>query len=215
MRHDLVRPPVLMGGVSPVRQRASAYKFVKAGRGRPRGLGNRRSCVKARPMRDCAQLEKDCVRYKADDVQLREAHVTRTGLALAAALFGMAACLSSTAQACVSCEYVPEVAQKAAEKPSQKRTPAIAKERASRPQKRIAKKPPPVKAVPAQEEASKTAPAETPPENQTSTASTAALAETGRTAPAAETKTPEATAGAGECKKFSATAGTTITVPCK
>ncbi|HEX2843497.1 hypothetical protein [Hyphomicrobium sp.] len=141
--------------------------------------------------------------------------MTRTILALAAAHFCIAACFSSTAQACVSCEYVPEVAKKAAEKPSQKRPPAIAKERTSRPQKRIAKTPPPVKkAAPAQEEASKTAPAETPPENEASTASTAALDEASR-APAPETKAPEATPGAVECKKFSATAGTTITVPCE
>ncbi len=143
--------------------------------------------------------------------------MTRPVLALAAVFFGMAAVFSSAAQACVSCEYVPEVAKKANEKPSpkraeRKRTPAVAKERAARPQKRIVKTPAPAKEdTPAQEEASKTVPADNPPESETSDASTAALADHDQ-APAAEA--PPKPEGARECKRFSATAGTTITVPC-
>lgn len=160
--------------------------------------------------------------------------MTRSILAIAIAIFTGATLLASAAEACISCNYVPEVVNtpvspSAKAKPNRvakpKRPPV--KEYVGRPaQKRVAKRPPVAKDVKEaktpdatnetvtetqpEADAGKTTPVERQADTDAATdTSTAALADSDP--PAAEPKASEA----GGCKKFSATAGTTVTVPCE
>jgi len=146
--------------------------------------------------------------------------MTRTVLSVAAALFGATTFFASAAEACISCEYVPEVVR-AGEKSHKARTyktkrvyvadkPQIARPGA----KRVAKAEIARKAeAPRKAEVAETAPVETPSPSKTEKpVSTAALLDAGP-APKAEEK-PEVVADVG-CRKFFATIGQTLTVPCE
>jgi hypothetical protein len=141
----------------------------------------------------------------------REAQMTRSVLAAAVALIATATFFTSAAEACISCEYVPEVVNtpvrgKAYQK---KRVVVAAKPAEVRvPKKRIAKPAPVTKDV----AAARTEPTEAKTEETTATRPipTAALLETRPTA----ARTPEVVADLG-CKKFFATIGQTLTVPCE
>ncbi|WP_439541852.1 hypothetical protein [Hyphomicrobium sp.] len=160
--------------------------------------------------------------------------MTRSVPAIAIALISGAFFLAPAAEACISCNYVPEVVNTPVSpspraKPSRVAKPkrAPVKEYVARPpQKRVAKRPPAEKDVKeaktpdtTNEAATETQPdtdagKTTPIERQADTdaatdTSTAAL--TDPDAPAAEPKADEART----CKKFSATVGTVVTVPCE
>lgn len=142
--------------------------------------------------------------------------MTRTALTTAVAMFAAATFFASTAQACISCNYVPEVVNTPSKgKTYQKKRVVIAaspgavqpsNKRLTKPQ-RVAKAEPVARKV----ETAKAEPAK-PVEsnNNVRPISTAALLEA-RSAPAAK---PEVVADLG-CKKFFPTIGTTVTVPCE
>lgn len=144
--------------------------------------------------------------------------MTRTILAAAAALFAAAVIFVPAAEACISCNYTPEVVHSPA-KPQAKRPPKArdaTADKARPAKKRIAKTPPPAQPAPTEEaEAPKAAEptqetvhVDTPAEVAPSGSATAALNQ--QAARAAEPE-PEAEVG---CKRYSAQAGTTVTVPC-
>ncbi len=154
--------------------------------------------------------------------------MNRTILTIAAAALSAGTLFGSAAQACISCEYVPEVVHTpvggksfAAKRVEKKRVYVAAKELPARPVKKqsIAKAEPVAKKVdvaPKKLETAKAAPAETTTA-EPKPVSTATLLETGKTkaepAPApAETEKKVADLG---CKKFIPTAGVTISVPCE
>lgn len=160
--------------------------------------------------------------------------MTRSVLAIAIAIFTGAMLFASAAEACISCNYVPEVVNTPVS-PSPKAKPnrvakpkrAPVKEYVGRPaQKRVAKRPPAakdVKEAKTPDATTETAPEAqpeadagktTPVERQADTdaaidTSTAALAD-----PDASTAQPKANEP-HTCKKFSATVGTVVTVPCE
>lgn len=167
--------------------------------------------------------------------------MTRTLLAIATATFLIAVALAPAAEACISCAYTPEVVNTPHPGAKQKKRSAGKPDRPAK--KRIVKQPAPPKPVdtakqtaPAKEvetakqpEAGKnTETAKTEDANKdgvetavttpqavdaqpppVSGSATAALAE--QEAARAKRGEPEPEVG---CKKFSATAGTTVTVPC-
>jgi hypothetical protein len=149
--------------------------------------------------------------------------VTRTILAAAAGLFAAVTLLIPAAEACISCNYTPEVLHSPATKPQAKRPPKArdaTADKARPTKKRIAKTPRPAQPAPTEEaEASKaaepptestqeTVQVDTPTEVAPSGSATTALNQ--QAARAAEPE-PEAEVG---CKRYSAQAGTTVTVPC-
>jgi len=145
--------------------------------------------------------------------------VSRIILTAAAALLAVGLLLVPAAEACISCNYTPPVANtpQPSAKPSKKapRVEADAKERSARPaKKRSAKR---EKTIPKEvapektEEAAKTVPVEPQTDTETSGVSTAAVDEE---APSATTDEPKSDGGVG-CKKFSPTIGKTVTVPCE
>jgi len=166
--------------------------------------------------------------------------VTRTFLATATALIAAGTLLSPAAQACISCEYVPEVVrahQTNTDGPSYHKSHSYSAsaERAVRAsKKRIAKSEPVAKSVKAakvekQDKPAKVAkvaktetvkvakaePVETTPADSENSAITVAAA----AADAAEKDAPvakaEAAAKPTDCKKFFASVGMTLTVPCE
>lgn len=125
----------------------------------------------------------------------------------------MTMALGSPAQACISCEYTPEVAKTPLKASPKGRVSKAAKNRASPAKKRIAKPQPasaPEKKV---DTATKTVPVETQTEAEGSDVSTAALGQ-GDAKPTGETTESGSGTEVG-CKKFSPTAGKTIPVPCE
>ncbi len=141
----------------------------------------------------------------------------RTLLATAAALFGAATLFASAAEACVSCEYTPEVVNTpvygyahAATHYHKKRVYTAVK-RAVRRVRDIADSEPEAKAV----ETAKTAPVALDVKSENSTISTASIdrndAVEADAAPADEPKVSKAVG----CKKFFPTVGMTLTVPCE
>ncbi|SDO07291.1 hypothetical protein SAMN04488061_0184 [Filomicrobium insigne] len=139
--------------------------------------------------------------------------MTRTILAIATSLLGISMLFASAAQACISCSYVPEVVNT----PSPYQPKAYKQKRAdnksverrkARPQKRtVTAKPSPEKV-----DTAKSEPAQTETntaETKTSTAPANAPNEDNGTQTAASGETSV------NCKRFSATAGVTITVPCE
>jgi len=162
--------------------------------------------------------------------------VTRIGSAIAAAMLALAMVFGSPAEACISCNYVPEVTKTPVHPQVQRpqKNKAANQGQANRPaKKRVAKRPPPAKEVETKQEAkSDTAPAadETAapeeataaaaaadpvdPENRPTSTGSTALART----QALGGNEPEVEAAADEkamCQKFSAAAGGTVTVPCE
>jgi len=165
--------------------------------------------------------------------------VTRKILAIATALLAAPMLLASAAEACISCEYVPEVV-----KGSQTSTPAkpyvkeraraVVKQRNTRAAKKrsvepAAKKvetaePAPVKTQTNNEnstiagaaEAAVTETATVEPNAVRSESSSIALASTDVAATESVAETAkEAAAKSGDCKKFFPSAGMTLTVPCE
>jgi len=157
--------------------------------------------------------------------------VTRTILAIATALLAAPTLLASAAEACISCEYVPEVVRSSSTsheaKPYTKvRVYTEAKERRTRPAKEsiaksetIAKKVETAKAAPIETQAENenstistatAAPIKTQTVNENSTISTAALVD-GEETPAEETKVSKNVG----CKKFFPSVGMTLSVPCE
>jgi hypothetical protein len=170
--------------------------------------------------------------------------MTRTILPLATAALAAMAFFAPAAEACISCEYVPPVANSASKSSEathsdRGRPSKAAEERRSRPaKKRIIESETDTKKV----ETAKAAPIDTQSENESSTISTGKLSETvakkfkaAETAPikaqtenesstispatlvqAEETPTDDTkvTRNVG-CKKFFPTVGLTLTVPCE
>lgn len=159
--------------------------------------------------------------------------MNRTSLAIAAALLSAATLFASSAQACISCNYVPEVVNTPHPAHARKKRVIVAKEQAARPaNKRIAKvetaKAAPVarKAEPKKVETAAAEPvqtqavAETPatteaPVERPVSASTLLQGGGAKPAdkPAEDTKVAEAEPVG--CKRFIPTAGVTISVPCE
>ena len=162
--------------------------------------------------------------------------MTRTFLATAAALIAADTLLSSTAQACISCEYVPEVVrphQTNTDGPSYRKSHSYSAsaERAVRAsKKRIAKSEPVAKSVKAakvekQDKPAKVAkvaktetqkvakvdPVETA-DSENSAITVAAADAVVKDAPVAKAETA---AKPTDCKKFFASVGMTLTVPCE
>lgn len=141
--------------------------------------------------------------------------MTRTIIAVAVAAFAAGTLFIPAAQACISCNYSPEVVNSPAKASKAKRAPKAA-QKARPAKKRIAKTPVPAQPAPSKEaEAPKVAePTEetvrvdTPAEVAPSGSATAAL---NQQAARSTEPAPEPEVG---CKRYSAQAGTTVTVPC-
>jgi len=168
--------------------------------------------------------------------------VTRNALAIAAALLAAPVLFASAAQACISCEYTPEVVRgsQTSDAPAhyaRERVYAVERERVVRPAKRIVRSEPVAKSV----ETADVAPVKAQAKNENSSISVAStevaatepamvvkaarsenssisLASTKAAepakAPAAE-KTQEASAKPVDCKKFFPSVGITLSVPCE
>lgn len=138
--------------------------------------------------------------------------MTRSVLAAAVALIATATSFTSSAEACISCEYVPEVVNTPVRGKTyqKKRVVAAAKpaDVAVSKRKRLAK-PAPVTREVAAAKVEETA-TEKEDVRPAKPISTAALLEARPTA----AREPEVVAGLG-CKKFFATIGQTLTVPCE
>jgi phage repressor protein C with HTH and peptisase S24 domain len=158
--------------------------------------------------------------------------MTRTLLALAVSAFAAMTVFASTAQACISCEYVPPVVNtpvhsfhgKTYKKKrhyratkSHKRK-SLEAHKARKAKKHIAKSKPaaaPKKVEKA--ETTKKVPVNLKAANENSSISTAAVNDTGSIEEAkSEPRTEEAKADAGVgCKKFFPSVGMTLSVPCQ
>lgn len=160
--------------------------------------------------------------------------MTRITLSIATALIAASAFFSPAAQACISCEYVPEVVKSGHKKQARKQQVYVAKS-APTPKKRIAKAPParkslevakapapkkiqtakaPAPAKPVETaKAEPAAPESNAQEPTSKPISTASLIEAGG---AGKSEEPQATDnGATGCKKFFPAVGMTLTVPCE
>jgi hypothetical protein len=171
-------------------------------------------------------------------MQPQETTVTRTFLATATALIAAGTLLSSGAQACISCEYVPEVVRAhqtnndgpsyhkshsysaSAERALRASKKRIAKSESVAKSAKIAKvekqdKPEKIAKV-AKSEPVKVAKADpveaTAAESENSAITVAAADTAAKEAPAAKV---EAAAKPTDCKKFFASVGMTLTVPCE
>lgn len=154
-----------------------------------------------------------------------EARVTRLTLSVATVLFAFATLLASAANACISCNYRPEVADTPVGPPKKVKPQRPAAAVVKRPAKKnVAKRPrptPPAVAAPRapatetakapEADTGKTTPIEGQAGAESAGDTTAALADDQATA--ASDPPPASTPGG--CRKFSATAGTTVTVPCE
>ena len=145
--------------------------------------------------------------------------MTRTSLAIAAALFAATTFLSSGANACISCNYVPEVVNTpvyshGAKSYSKKRVYQAAKKKARPAKRQIVETETKARKV----ETAKADPIEAAPvevETENSTISTASVdkGEAGEPKAAASPE-PKVSKAVG-CKKFFPTVGMTLTVPCE
>jgi hypothetical protein len=182
------------------------------------------------------------LRYR-DAAQSLEEHVTRKIVAIATALLAAPALFASTAEACISCEYTPEVVRgsQTSDAPAhyaRERVYAVEREHIARPAKRIVRSEPVARTV----DTAETAPVKTEAKNENSsislTSTTVAVTETAKVAPkaarsenssislasteaAATAKAPvvetvkEAAAKPVDCKKFFPSVGITLSVPCE
>jgi hypothetical protein len=169
--------------------------------------------------------------------------MTRNYIAIATALIAAPALFASAAEACISCEYVPEVVRSSSTLPHTGHyysADAYSKKERSEPSRRVVKIAPIVKKIDTAERSepkadkkiAKAAPAETakvakvestetkaePKVAQTenssiSLASTEAAAP--EKAPVVEKNTKEAAAKPTDCKKFFPSVGMPVTVPCE
>lgn len=137
--------------------------------------------------------------------------MTRTIFAIATALLSATTLFAPAAEACISCEYTPEVvsvgSKSHAAKTYEKTSARLAKERAAKAQM-IARKVETAKAAPAA--TTKVAAVEAQPANETKTISSASPV-AAEAAPAEETKVAVDVG----CKKFVPAVGATVTVPCE
>jgi len=147
--------------------------------------------------------------------------MTRTILSAATALFAAITVFASAAQACISCNYVPEVVNTpvyshGAPHYAKKRVYEAAKKQARPAKKQIVERESALKKVEtAKAEPVEAAPAETEAETENSTISTASVDESETVAAeATPTEEPKVSSNVG-CKKFFPTVGMTLTVPCE
>jgi len=146
------------------------------------------------------------------NAQSREAQVTRTIFAIATALLGATMLFASSAEACISCEYKPEVVHNpasshAARNYEKKRVGIASKVLSARPAKaRVAK----TEAIAKKVETAKIVPVETQPENESKSIATASSVDAEAT-PAEEPKVAQDVG----CKKFFSAVGMALTVPCE
>lgn len=150
--------------------------------------------------------------------------MTRIYVAAAAACFAGAVLVAPAAEACISCEYTPEVVNTPVPAKAKKRA-ATRKVQAKPARKQAVKRTPPAK-VPKTVTATPPVQTEAPVETATPVATeaatteassrsgtaTAAFAEREAARAAAATEEPPAEVG---CKRYSAEARTTVTVPCE
>lgn len=155
--------------------------------------------------------------------------MTRIILTLATSLLASATLFASTAEACISCEYVPEVlsAKKdhtAKRAPKPQRVQVVNKGQPDRPAKKsiakaqpakkqaVAKAEPIAKAEPAAKEVetATAAPVETKSELRETPISVASMLDN----PRVPTEEPQVQQDVG-CKKFFPAVGMTLTVPCE
>jgi len=143
--------------------------------------------------------------------------MTRTFLAIAAALLAATTFFTSAAKACISCEYTPPVVNTpvyshsyGATHHTRRRVYRAVRRHIPRVREIVESEPEPKKV-----EAAKTAPVKKDVESENSTISTAS-AEKGETieAKATQSDEPEVSKAVG-CKKFFASVGMTLTVPCE
>ena len=157
--------------------------------------------------------------------------MNRTSLAIATALLSATTLFASSAQACISCNYVPEVVNTPHPAHAKKKRVIVAKQQAARPaKKRVVKvetaKVAPVakKAEPKKVETAAAEPVQTPvvaeapatteaPVERERPVSASTLLQGGGAEPAEETKVAEVEPVG--CKRFIPTAGVTVTVPCE
>ncbi len=147
--------------------------------------------------------------------------MTRTKLAVATAFLAVAGLFGSPAEACISCNYTPEVVNTPVGKPPKAKKVAKPERTTPPAKKHIAKKPPP--AAPAEAAKGDSAPKDVATGSakanepaaagvETAAAPSSGSATAALAAQGAREPKPEAPVG---CKKFSATAGTTVEVPCE
>jgi hypothetical protein len=144
--------------------------------------------------------------------------MTRTLLAIAAALFAATTFLAPAAEACISCEYTPEVVNTpvyshGAKRYAKKRVYTAAKKKARPAKKQIVETRAKVKKVETAKAAIEAAPIEVEAESENSTISTASVDES-EIVEAKPVEAPKVSKNVG-CKKFFPTVGMTLTVPCE
>lgn len=151
----------------------------------------------------------------------REAHVTRTVLTVAALLFGASTLLGSTAQACVSCEYVPEVVNTPTKKSlhakrKHKKSPPVARQTAPT-RKHVGKSGSIARTAPAKVETApaKSDVAKTDAETEGTQRLTGSSALIQSSLPSPQPVTAAAESEEGACKKFFPAVGKTLSVPCE
>jgi hypothetical protein len=138
-------------------------------------------------------------------------------LAFAIAFFGAMTVFASAAEACVSCEYVPNVVNSpsksyGAKRYKKKRVNRAAKKRKARPAKKRAVK---RKTITKKVETAKTAPVKTETKNESSSISTASLDKDETIEVEIKAKDEPKVARDVGCKKFFPTIGMTLTVSCE
>ena len=148
--------------------------------------------------------------------------MTRAFAATIAAFLGLAVLSAPAAEACISCNYKPEVVNTPV--PGAKAKKRAAKKQQTAPAKKRVVKQAPVKRRTSPPKATETAKSEAPAETTTSTATDETSEEPSSragTATAAFAAREAAKAEAANsappevgCKRYSAQAGTTVTVPC-
>lgn len=162
--------------------------------------------------------------------------MNRTLIAIAATVLTAPALFASAAQACISCEYVPEVVRDhttdrpavkqrsyVVEKPRStykakkqivKRAPATKQvDKVDKVDTAAIKKPAKTEAAPAAEAATETA--EVAPDNENSSISVASTDAAPAAKPAVSTAANETVGKSVDCKKFFPSVGMTLTVPCE
>jgi hypothetical protein len=148
--------------------------------------------------------------------QSMEAYVTRKILAIATALLAAPALFASAAEACISCEYVPEVVRgsQTSDAPAhyaRERVYAVEREHIARPAKRVVRDERVAKTV----ETADTAPVKTEANNENSSISLASTEVAAPAKVAVVEAVKQAAAKPVDCKKFFPSVGITLSVPCE
>lgn len=153
--------------------------------------------------------------------------MTRIYVAVAAAFLAAAVLSAPAAQACISCNYTPEVVNTPLPGDKAKKRATAKKEQSKPAKKRVVKQAPPAKAPPAKAPVATEPPAAAAAqEADTQTANSSSDQEASPRSGTATTAFAErdaasavaATGGAEEevgCKRYSAEARATVTVPCE